>query len=53
MKKSIFSRLFLYTLMLTFLAAPAWAGGLHIQEFATPSLGTANAGAQGETGGRT
>jgi len=24
----------------------AWAGGLYIQEFATPSLGTANAGAQ-------
>ena len=46
MKKSIFSRLFLYTLMLTFLAAPAWAGGLYIQEFATPSLGSANAGAQ-------
>ena len=46
MKNSILSRLFLYTLMLTFLAAPAWAGGLYIQEFATPSLGSANAGAQ-------
>ncbi len=27
-------------------AAPAWAGGLYIQEFATPSQATANAGAQ-------
>jgi len=46
MKNSILSRLFFSGLMLTFLAAPAWAGGLYIQEFATPSLGTANAGAQ-------
>lgn len=46
MKNSILRRLFLYTLMLTFLAAPALAGGLYINEFATPSLGTAGAGAQ-------
>ena len=46
MKNSILSRLFLYTLMLTFLASPALAGGLYINEFATPSLGTAGAGAQ-------
>jgi long-chain fatty acid transport protein len=32
--------------MVVFLATPAWSGGLYIQEFATPSLGTANAGAQ-------
>jgi len=28
------------------LGGQSWAGGLYIQEFATPSLGTANAGAQ-------
>ena len=31
--------------ILTFLAAPCWAGGLYITEFGTPSMGVANAGA--------
>jgi len=38
--------IFLCALIVVFLATPAWSGGLYIQEFATPSLGTANAGAQ-------
>jgi long-chain fatty acid transport protein len=45
--KKIFLRVFsVWGFITIFLAAPSWAGGLYIQEFATPSMGTANAGAQ-------
>jgi len=37
---------FFYVLAILLIASTAWAGGLYIQEFATPSLGSANAGAQ-------
>ena len=46
MYSAIRNTIFLCVLMVVFLATPAWSGGLYIQEFATPSLGTANAGAQ-------
>jgi long-chain fatty acid transport protein len=46
MYSAIRNTIFLCALMVVFLATPAWSGGLYIQEFATPSLGTANAGAQ-------
>ena len=46
MKTTLKTVLFLWGLITAFIAAPAWAGGLYINEFATPSLGTAGAGAQ-------
>jgi len=46
MYNAIRYKIFLCGLMVFFLATPAWSGGLYIQEFSTPSLGTANAGAQ-------
>ena len=46
MKKTFLGVFSLWGFLTIFLAAPSWAGGLYIQEFATPSLGTANAGAQ-------
>ncbi|UCD31355.1 MAG: outer membrane protein transport protein [Desulfobacterales bacterium] len=46
MKKTLLRVFFLWGLITIFLAAPSWAGGLYIQEFATPSLGSANAGAE-------
>jgi long-chain fatty acid transport protein len=46
MKKAFLKVLFLRGLITIFFASPSWAGGLYIQEFATPSLGSANAGAQ-------
>jgi len=36
----------IFCLLTVVFSGQAWAGGLYIQEFATPSLGTANAGAQ-------
>jgi len=38
--------LFFCVLAVFLFATTAWAGGLYIQEFATPSLGSANAGAE-------
>jgi len=38
--------LFFCVLAVFLFATPAWTGGLYIQEFATPSLGTANAGSE-------
>lgn len=39
--------IFFYCVLTVFLfTTTAWAGGLYIQEFATPSQGSANAGAQ-------
>jgi len=46
MKTTLKTVLFIWGLIPAFIAAPAWAGGLYINEFATPSLGTAGAGAQ-------
>jgi len=46
MKKTFLRILFLWGLIIFFFAAPSWAGGLYINEFATPSMGTAGAGAQ-------
>ena len=46
MKKTLLRILFLWGLISVFLTGTASAGGLYIQEIATPSLGTANAGAQ-------
>jgi len=44
-KRRLLFAVLLYIALATF-AVPLWAGGLYIQEFGTPSMGVASAGAE-------
>jgi long-chain fatty acid transport protein len=46
MNKTLLRILFLWGIISVFPTATARAGGLYLNEFATPSMGTAGAGAQ-------